>query len=117
MEDGLLLISVSTLTIVGIRLGVWLIPEVDIKLFRRVIHHFWFGIFFIFLSFPLSAVNHTLGVVALGVGLGLAADELVFMLHGGGRDKQYWTVPYVVGSAALLLSIASFQTSLVNFLY
>lgn len=117
MPDSLLLALISTLAMVGIRLGVWLIPEVDIKLFRTVIHHFWFGVFFIFLSFPFSAVNHLLGIVTLGVGLGFAADELVFMLRGGGRDKQYWTMPSVIGSAVLLLAIFYFQTNLVNFLY
>ncbi|MBY0473422.1 hypothetical protein K2Q00_04070 [Patescibacteria group bacterium] len=117
MPDNVLLALIAGVAVVGIRLGVWCIPEVDVKMFRTVIHHFWFGIFFMVLSFPLSAINHTLGVVALGVGLGLAADELVFMLRGGGRDKQYWTAPSILGALILLVSIFYFQTSLVSFLF
>lgn len=112
-----MLIATSTLAILGIRLGVWLIPEIDIKLFRTVIHHFWIGVFFVALSYPLSAFNHTFGILSLGFGLGLIADELVFMVRGGGHDKQYWTLPSVTGSILLLALTFYFRDTLASLLY
>jgi hypothetical protein len=117
MLDGLLLFSISLLATVGIRAGVWFVPEVDIKIFRTTIHHFWFGILLGALSYPLSLINYLLGVIALGIGLGLAADEFVFMLNGAGRDKQYWAAPSVLGTIVLLIVIFYFRTTLVSLLY
>jgi hypothetical protein len=117
MSDGILLFDISALTMVCIRLGVWYIPEVDIKVFRATIHHFWFGVILCVLSYPISAVSHIPGILVLGCGLGLAADELVFMLRGAGRDKQYWQMPSVLGSIAVLLLIFYFQSTLVHVLY
>jgi hypothetical protein len=117
MPDGLLLFTACALTVAFIRFAVWLIPEVDIRLFRATVHHFWFGVFFVALSFPLSSANHTLGILVLGLGLGLAADELVFMARGAGRDRQYWAIPSVVGSIALLMLMFYFRTTLAGVLY
>ena len=117
MSDGLLLFDICALTMVSIRLGVWFIPEVDIKVFRATIHHFWFGVILCAVSIPLSSFSHIFGVLVLGVGLGLAADELVFMLRGAGRDKQYWQMPSVLGSIAVLVVILYFQNTLAHILY
>ncbi len=117
MSDGVLLFYICALAMVSIRLGVWFIPEVDIKVFRATIHHFWFGVILCALSLPVSSFSHIFGILVLGAGLGLAADELVFMLRGAGRDKQYWQMPSVLGSIAVLLLIFYFQSTLVHVLY
>lgn len=109
MPNELILLYSSLVTVILTRLSVIMVPEVDIKMFGRVIHHFWFGIVAVILAFPIFYLSKIVGIFTFGAGLGLAGDELVFMLTGGGHDKEYWKLASIIGAIASLFIIFYFR--------
>ena len=106
-------IELFIITIVIIRFGVWLVPEVDMKIGPLVIHHYVFGLLLVGLTLFLSLVfgfNQYLGYV-LAIGLGLFIDELGFIMIGGKKDKEYWSWQ------AISISLAAAATSMALYLY
>lgn len=105
------------LSIIGMRIGVLFIPEVDVKIFGRVVHHFWFGVTLVPIAILLFVLNWWVSSILLGIACGLIIDELVFILRGSGRDKQYWAkgsilpVLIVVTVALVLLLVIAFVAS------
>jgi len=95
--------ALYVLTIISIRLGVFLLPERDLMLFGIVIHHFLIG-----LALALIALlfrKTTPATILFPIGLGLAADQLIFILLGAGKDAQYWSPGSVLGAIILALAI------------
>ncbi len=114
MLNDTLLFIISFVTMVGIRLFIWLIPEKDIKIFGRVIHHFWFGTVFVVLAYLISYRNILATIIMLGIGLSLMGDELMFMLLGGGHDREYWGLVSIIGAILSLIVIFYFRTKLLQ---
>ena len=101
-------------TILVTRLSVFLIPEVDVTVVGLVIHHFWFGAILLFCAF-LIPENHSFRMLLYGVGSGLFADQLVFMLLGAGNDKQYWSLPSISGVAVFIVVIFFIRKIFIQF--
>jgi len=91
---------ITILTIIITRISIALIPRADIKISNIIIHHFWFGVIFIFLTYFLPK---KIKIFFLGIGSGLFLDQLVFMALGAWKDKVYWNILSLGGT--ILLSI------------
>jgi hypothetical protein len=91
MKNGDIFFLSVFITIIVARLSVVLFPESDIYIFGLNFHHFWTGLIIILLSLFLIKTKSSLGIVIFGIGAGLVSDQLVFMLLGGGGDKEYWS--------------------------
>ena len=72
-------------------------PETHIMIHGQIIHHFWLGIPFLVAAFIVSKKYKAARAILLGIGFGPIADELVFMLIGGGGYAYYWALPSVAG--------------------
>ena len=88
------------LTIAIIRLFVLIFPERHIIIDGIIIHHFWFGVAALLISFLISARYK---ILIFSVGFGLIIDQLIFMLLGGGLNKEYWALPSAIGMILLLI--------------
>ena len=62
-----------------------------------IIHHFWLGFIFMLVSLALSAKHLRAKNILLGIGYGILADELIFMLTGGGGYSNYWSLTSIFG--------------------
>lgn len=93
MKKENLFFLILILTILITRLSIYLVPEVDITVFGTIIHHFWIGIALITLSQIIKKAS-----ILNPAGLGLAADQLIFILLGAGKDAQYWAAPSIIGT-------------------
>lgn len=85
------------LTIILTRISIFLVPEVDIRLFGFSIHHFLFGIPLIILG-KIFHKQKYLKIFLVGIGFGLMLDEFTFIILGAGMDRQYWDVFSVIGT-------------------
>ncbi len=95
------------ITIIVARLSVVLFPESDIYIFGLNFHHFWTGLIIILLSLFLIKTKSSLGIIIFGIGAGLVSDQLVFMLLGGGGDKEYWS--FIPTSSVLIIICIVFR--------
>ncbi|MBS3166948.1 hypothetical protein J4403_01935 [Candidatus Woesearchaeota archaeon] len=103
MQKENLFYFVFILTVLVSRLLVYLFPNRDIILFGWVIHHFWFGLWVFLVSFLIRKKKDVLIFSAMG--LGLMADEIVFMILGAGGDTEYWSKVVIFGTCVALLLI------------
>src|SRR3989344_1809041 len=87
-------------TILVTRLSVFLIPELDVTFGGIIIHHFWFGAILL-LGALFIPKNNSIKMLLYAVGSGLFADQLVFMLLGAGNDKEYWSLPSLLGTVVI----------------
>lgn len=80
----------------------YFVPETHIMIHGQIIHHFWLGIPFLVAAFVVSKRYKMARQVLLGIGFGPIADELVFMLIGGGGYSYYWALLSIVGMVGCL---------------
>ena len=104
------------LTIISIRLGVFLIPEVDVSFIGLNIHHFWFGVIIVLIALIVPKKYDWVKIVLYAIGLGLIVDQLVFMLLGAGKDAQYWALPSLFGAIIIALIILPFRQKITDWL-
>lgn len=104
------------ITILITRISIIIVPEFDIKLFDVVIHHFWFGIVLFLAGLIIPKNNRYLKIVLYGIGVGLVIDQLVFMILGAGKDKEYWALPPLLGAIIIALAVFPIRKKLVDFL-
>jgi len=112
MKKKNLFYLIFVLTIILVRLLVFLIPDVEITLGNFVVHHFWFGVLLLILGI---LVKRKIRFWFVAIGLGLALDQLVFILLGGGRDAQYWAWPSVVSVVVLAIFVFALRKRLGEF--
>ena len=62
-----------------------------------IIHHFWLGFLFLLLSLAFSARHLRIKNILLGIGYGILADELIFIISGGGGYSNYWSFTSIIG--------------------
>ena len=104
------------ITILVIRISIILVPEVDIKLFNIVIHHFWFGLVLIAIGLLIPKQKTNLKLFIYAIGAGLVIDQLVFIILGAGQDKQYWGFPSLLGAIIIALGLFPIKQKITNFL-
>jgi hypothetical protein len=104
------------LTLLIVRVSVFLIPEVTIKFLGLIIHHFWFGIILIAIGFFISRKKSFPKLLFYSIGIGLFIDQLVFMILGAGTDQQYWALPSLLSAIILLIIIFPFRKKMAEFI-
>lgn len=107
---------VMILTILIARITIIIVPEVDIKFLDIVIHHFWFGVLLMIIGLIIPKLKTYPKILIYGIGAGLIADQLVFMILGAGKDKEYWTLISLLGMIIIAIMIYPIRTKLTNFL-
>lgn len=105
---------ITVLTVVAIRTEVFLFPARQLVVYGVLVHHFWIGVALILLAVVLSKKYSTAVTVLSSIGLGLVADELIFMLLGGGTVHDYWSIYSVWGVIVVMVIIFIFRRSTIN---
>ncbi|MDP3881365.1 MAG: hypothetical protein Q8Q31_00610 [Nanoarchaeota archaeon] len=104
------------LTILISRFAIMIWPEIDIKVFGMIIHHFWFGIVLVIGGFIIPKSAHYPKLLLYGIGAGLIIDQLIFIMLGAGKDKEYWSIYSLLGTLIIVSIIYPFRMKLINFL-
>jgi len=104
------------LTILIVRISIIIVSEVDIKFLDMVIHHFWFGVILMIIGLIIPKQETHPKILLSGIGAGLIIDQLIFMILGAGEDKEYWELPYLLGTIIIALVIYPIRIKLTNFL-
>ncbi len=91
-------------------------PKVDIRFFNIVVHHFFFGVILATIGFLTSKQKSHKKIILYAVGIGLIIDQLVFMLLGAGKDKEYWALPSLLSVFIIAFSVFLIRQKLTNFL-
>ena len=112
---------ISTLiTFIAIRTWIILIDyfigEKHLYFNEWIVHHFWFGFLILIIVMLISSRYKTSKLIILGVGFGLIADELVFMILGGGGFTNYLSFPSWSGAFAMIFILFFFRTRVLNIL-
>lgn len=105
MKKGILFFLLVIATVLITRVSIFLIPEVDIKIFNIIVHHFWFGIFLLVIGLFITRENKKIKLIFYSIGTGLIIDEFIFILLGSGGDAQYWAVYSMVSVIALIIIV------------
>jgi hypothetical protein len=95
------------LTILAIRTWVFFFPAIKIIFNGTIIHHFFIGLILILSAVFLTERHAKWRIVPFAVGLGLVADELVYIVLGAGAvSKYYWSIYSVSG--AIIMAVIVF---------
>ena len=103
-------------TILITRISIIIVPEVDMKFLDIVIHHFWFGVVLMIVGLIIPKQKVYPKILLYGIGAGLIIDQLIFMILGAGKDKEYWALPSFLGMIIIALVIYPIRTKITNFL-
>ena len=107
---------VMILIILIARISIIIVPEVDLKFLDFVIHHFWFGVILIIAGLIIPKQKVYPKILLYSIGAGLIIDQLIFMILGAGKDKEYWALPSLLGTIIIALVIYPIRTKVTNFL-
>ena len=113
-ENLFYLVLIATILIA--RISIIIVPEVDIKFLDIVIHHFWFGVILMIIGLIIPKQKVYPKILLYGIGAGLIIDQLIFMILGAGKDKEYWALPSLLGTIIIALVIYPIRTKVTNFL-
>jgi hypothetical protein len=108
--------SVFILTIIIIRISIILVPEVDIEFFGIIIHHFYLGLFLILFGLVVPKQKLSFKILIYGIGMGLLFDQLIFIILGAGKDKEYWAPFSLYSTIIFSLILYPFRKKLINLL-
>jgi len=117
MKRGNLFYLILITTILITRISIIIVPEVDIKFLDIVIHHFWFGVILMIIGLIIPKQKVYPKILLYGIGAGLIIDQLIFMILGAGKDKEYWALPLLLGTIIIALVIYLIRTKVTNFLF
>ncbi len=98
------------LTILLLRLFLYLSPFVNLNLGRYNVHHLFLGALLLVIVFILLMMNISGLVVFIvgGIASGLVVDELVYLIFTDGSDWSYLTAVSLWGSVGLGLLLLIF---------
>jgi hypothetical protein len=100
------------LTIIISRLSVLIFPERDVILAGIVIHHYVYGIILIIISYVFTIKSRIIKTCFLGIGAGFIVDQLVFVILGGGKDKEYFQLISLISPFILTLIIFIYRSKI-----
>jgi hypothetical protein len=105
MKKGNIFYLIFILTILAIRTWVFFFPQKKLIINGMAIHHFWIGAIIILSVLLLLNNYNRLKSILFPIGLGLTADELTFIVLGGGTVRNYWSAYSVFGTLIILIVI------------
>ncbi|MBI5913334.1 hypothetical protein HY839_02740 [Candidatus Azambacteria bacterium] len=104
MKSDTVFYSIFVVTVLAMRMEVFLFPQRKLIVSGAIIHHFWIGVLFIFFALLVPKRYTGLRIGIFSVGSGLAADELMYIVLGGRTVSEYWSL-YSVSGAVVLTAI------------
>ena len=107
--------SIIVATVLTIRLSVYLVPNKDVIVFGKVVHHMWFGVLLVLMACLAPIKVPFVTAITSAVGLGLIADHIVYMLLGAGGDDKYWSHSSLLGVLVVLVLLFLLRTQLFAF--
>lgn len=105
------------LTILAVRLGVFLLPSNKIIVGGIRINHFWIGVILILLVLFVSKNYSIIKMILFPIGLGIVADELSFMIFSDRTLTDYWSIYSIVGIIATATIIFMLKEKLASKIY
>lgn len=105
---------IFVLTILVIRLEVFLFPSNKIIVAGIRINHFWIGVILILFVLLLSKRYNGLRIAIFSIGLGLVADELIFMIFGNRTINDYWSIYSISGLIMTMIIVLVSRKKLVR---
>ncbi|MFA6076460.1 MAG: hypothetical protein WC735_00060 [Candidatus Paceibacterota bacterium] len=108
---------IFVLTILAIRLEVFLFPSNKIIVDGIRINHFWIGVILILLVLFLSKNYNIIKMVLLPIGLGIVADELFFMIFSNRTLADYWSIYSIIGVITTTVIIFVIREKLASKIY
>lgn len=105
---------IFVLTILAIRLEVFLFPTNKIIVDGIRINHFWIGVIFILIVLFLLKNYNLFKMVLFSIGLGIVADELIFMILGDRTINAYWSVYSITGLIISMVIVFIFREKLLS---
>lgn len=108
---------ILVLTILAIRLEVFLFPANKIIIDGIRINHFWVGVILVLIVLFLSKSYNALRMILFPIGLGLVADELVFMIFSNRTINDYWSIYSVSGLVIITIIVFIFRKQLLSEIY
>ena len=116
MRNENLFYLIVVLAVIAMRLGVYIVPEVDVMFMGIVLHHYVFGLIMMAGAF-LFEKHSNLRLWIFAIGLGLVLDEIMFLALGSGKDAQYWAPMSSYGTVLLLFAVFPLREKLLNYVY
>ncbi len=117
IEKENLFYFITILTILATRLSkFFFLRDVHFRIVGIIIHHFWFGLFLFLIGILISKKKRFAKILFYGIGIGLIIDELIFMLLGGGLDREYWKLFSVIGAISVAIIFYPFRKKIEEFL-
>lgn len=114
MSRGNIFYLISVLTILGIRLGVFLFPAGKVRVSGVPIHHFWIGVFVIALALLVPKPQKLARLILFSFGFAGFADELTFMLRGDGTLANYWSPYSIYGVIVVMMTVLLLRNKIVG---
>ncbi len=113
MKRGNVFYLIFILTILAMRLAVFLFPQRKLIIGGVIVHHFWIGAILILLVLLLTKRYNKLRTTFFAIGLGLVTDELIYIAIGDGAVSEYWSTHSVSGAimtATIIFAIRGWLT-------
>lgn len=110
-RNALLLLVAMLVPVVLLRLALHASPDQDFDVAGYNVHHLFTGLVLVTLGgvplalFPGGGLRRDLAVACLGVGLGLALDEWVYLIATDGSNASY-LLPVSLWGAVVVLGLA-----------
>lgn len=105
------------LTIILLRIGVFLFPTNRIMLGGLRINHFWIGVVLIIIVIILSKRYNVLRAILFPIGLGVVADELAFMILSSRTINDYWSIYSLIGVLIVAVMVFALRQKIVSKIY
>ena len=105
---------IFALTIILIRIEVFLFPTRKMFIDGLRVNHFWVGLVLILFILLMSKSYNILRMILFSIGFGIAADELVFILFTQRTLNDYWSIYSLAGVITILVIVFIFRKKLIN---
>lgn len=109
--------SIFVITIILIRIGVFLFPLNKIIIGGLRINHFWIGLAFFLIVGLLAKRYNLLRMILFSIGLGIVSDELFFMIFSNRTIDDYWSIYSVSGLIIIMIIVFISRKKLVDKIY
>lgn len=97
MKKENLFYIITILTILLIRLEFFIFPNNKLIFYGFRIHHFYIGLLLILIVLLIPKVYNKIKLVLFSIGVGLVADELIFIIFNLWAVTSYWSIYSIIG--------------------
>ena len=98
-------------------MSVFWFPQQHLVIDGTVIHHFWTGLVLVLAVMLVPRSSPRLAIMVGAIGLGLVADEFIYMVLGDGAVSRYWSIPSTAGAVAIAAALILFRKKFIHLFY